>query len=73
MEQFADLRQSFFVGISPTAIKAHVHHSSFETNDFDTQALGHDYLRSKGWTNCWGLGRHVLGSQIFDYWSVKPL
>lgn len=18
--------------------------------------------------NCWGIGRHVLGSQIFDYW-----
>jgi hypothetical protein len=52
---------------------SHVHHSSFEVNDFDTQTLGHDWLRGKGWTNCWGIGRHVLGSQIFDYWYVYTL
>ena len=46
-----------------------VHHSSFETHDFDTQVLGHDWLREKGYKNCWGVGRHVLGSQIFDYWK----
>ncbi|KAH8681099.1 glyoxalase [Xylariales sp. PMI_506] len=45
-----------------------VHHSSYETHDFDTQLLGHDWLREKGYKNCWGVGRHVLGSQIFDYW-----
>ncbi|KAL7629153.1 hypothetical protein AAE478_000672 [Parahypoxylon ruwenzoriense] len=45
-----------------------VHHSSFETHDFDTQVLGHDWLRERGYKNCWGVGRHVLGSQIFDYW-----
>ncbi|RYC63977.1 hypothetical protein CHU98_g2239 [Xylaria longipes] len=45
-----------------------VHHSSYETHDFDTQVLGHDWLREKGYRNCWGVGRHVLGSQIFDYW-----
>ncbi|KAI0538061.1 glyoxalase [Xylaria digitata] len=45
-----------------------VHHSSFETHDFDTQVLGHDWLREKGHKNCWGVGRHVMGSQIFDYW-----
>ncbi|CAK7227588.1 hypothetical protein SCUCBS95973_006592 [Sporothrix curviconia] len=47
---------------------SHVHHSSFETYDFDTQVLGHDWLRAKGYENCWGVGRHVMGSQIFDYW-----
>ncbi|KIH89899.1 oxidoreductase [Sporothrix brasiliensis 5110] len=46
----------------------HVHHTSYETHDFDTQVLGHDWLRAKGYTNCWGVGRHVMGSQIFDYW-----
>lgn len=46
----------------------HVHHTSYETHDFDTQVLGHDWLREKGYKNCWGVGRHVLGSQIFDYW-----
>ncbi|KAK3389261.1 Glyoxalase/Bleomycin resistance protein/Dihydroxybiphenyl dioxygenase [Podospora didyma] len=48
--------------------KMHVHHSSFETHDFDTQVLGHDWLRDKGYENCWGVGRHIMGSQIFDYW-----
>lgn len=50
--------------------KSHVHHSSFETVDFDTQVLGHDWLRDKGYENCWGVGRHIMGSQIFDYWCV---
>lgn len=45
-----------------------MHHTSYETHDFDTQVLGHDWLREKGYKNCWGVGRHVLGSQIFDYW-----
>ncbi|KAK4946509.1 hypothetical protein LTR10_014361 [Elasticomyces elasticus] len=59
---------SFFVAAGPEGPPAHIHHSSYEVNDFDTQTLGHDWLRDKGWTNCWGIGRHVLGSQIFDYW-----
>lgn len=56
----------FFFFEGPKA--PHVHHSSFETHDFDAQVLGHDWLRHKGWTNCWGVGRHIMGSQIFDYW-----
>ena len=26
-------------------------------------------MREKGWTHAWGIGRHILGSQIFDYWQ----
>ncbi|GAB1319458.1 hypothetical protein MFIFM68171_09668 [Madurella fahalii] len=48
--------------------KYHVHHSSFEVHDFDIQSLGHQWLRDKGYDLVWGVGRHVLGSQIFDYW-----
>lgn len=48
--------------------KYHVHHTSYETYDFDTQVLGHDWLRQKGYKSCWGVGRHIMGSQIFDYW-----
>jgi hypothetical protein len=48
--------------------KFHVHHSSFEVFDFDIQMLGHTWLVEKNYENCWGVGRHVLGSQIFDYW-----
>ena len=46
----------------------HVHHASFEVHDFDTQQLGHQWLAKQDYTSVWGVGRHVLGSQIFDYW-----
>lgn len=51
-----------------TGPKFHVHHSSFEVHDMDIQALGHQWLKNKGYELEWGVGRHVLGSQIFDYW-----
>lgn len=57
---------SFFLSAIPKG--AHVHHSSFEVHDFDTQQLGHQWLVQKGYLPAWGIGRHVLGSQIFDYW-----
>lgn len=56
----------FFFFEGPRA--PHVHHSSFETFDYNAQVLGHDWLRHKGYENCWGVGRHIMGSQIFDYW-----
>ncbi|KAH7094882.1 Glyoxalase/Bleomycin resistance protein/Dihydroxybiphenyl dioxygenase [Paraphoma chrysanthemicola] len=65
-DTFSD-HHSFFLNCAPKPT-AHVHHASFEVNDFDTQSLGHNWLQKKGWVNCWGIGRHVLGSQIFDYW-----
>jgi hypothetical protein len=46
----------------------HVHHASFEVHDFDTQQLGHQWLAKQNYTSVWGVGRHILGSQIFDYW-----
>lgn len=42
-------------------------HSAFETIDLDAVALGGRFLAERGWTRAWGVGRHVLGSQIFDY------
>ncbi|KAH6642928.1 Glyoxalase/Bleomycin resistance protein/Dihydroxybiphenyl dioxygenase [Boeremia exigua] len=51
-----------------TAATSHVHHCSFEVHDFDAQALGHAWLAKRGYESVWGVGRHVLGSQIFDYW-----
>jgi len=56
---------SFFFFEGP---KFHIHHSSFEVFDFDVQMLGHTWLTAKKYENCWGVGRHVMGSQIFDYW-----
>lgn len=44
-------------------------HVSFETFDIDAVGQGHQYLKARGWTPHWGIGRHNLGSQFFDYWK----
>jgi catechol 2,3-dioxygenase-like lactoylglutathione lyase family enzyme len=43
-------------------------HAAFEVADFDDLMCGHDWLKERGRRHEWGVGRHVLGSQIFDYW-----
>lgn len=43
-------------------------HTAYETLDIDSVGQGAQYLRWKGWKHYWGIGRHILGSQIFDYW-----
>lgn len=45
-----------------------IHHSSFEVEDMDTQFMGHQWLQQRGHELVWGIGRHVHGSQLFDYW-----
>jgi catechol 2,3-dioxygenase-like lactoylglutathione lyase family enzyme len=44
------------------------HHAAFEVRDLDDLMGGADYLTAKGHRHEWGVGRHVLGSQVFDYW-----
>ncbi len=43
-------------------------HAAFEVLDADDLLSGHHHLKAKGYAHEWGVGRHVLGSQIFDYW-----
>jgi catechol 2,3-dioxygenase-like lactoylglutathione lyase family enzyme len=43
-------------------------HAAFEVEDIDAVMLGHEHLRDAGHTHHAGIGRHVLGSQVFDYW-----
>ncbi|MFW0795075.1 VOC family protein [Gordonia sp. CPCC 205515] len=43
-------------------------HSAYQVRDLDTLAAGGEYLREKGRYRSWGIGRHIQGSQIFDYW-----
>lgn len=47
-----------------------VHHTSYETLDLDALGMGAEWLKEKGWEkqHVWGIGRHCLGSQVFDYW-----
>lgn len=44
-------------------------HAAFEVVDADAVGMGQRALRERGWKHAWGIGRHILGSQIFDYWS----
>ncbi|KAK4892348.1 hypothetical protein LTR27_009182 [Elasticomyces elasticus] len=66
-QDLVDHHTLFLTTLAP-GVKPHVHHCSFEIHDFDTQALGHQWLAEKGYQSVWGVGRHILGSQIFDYW-----
>jgi catechol 2,3-dioxygenase-like lactoylglutathione lyase family enzyme len=43
-------------------------HAAFELVDADAVGMGQRVLREKGYQHAWGIGRHILGSQIFDYW-----
>ena len=50
--------------------KTGLNHLSFEVPDIDDVAVGHDYLAQFGtYEHMWGIGRHVLGSQVYDYWA----
>lgn len=50
-------------------LTANMLHVSLETFDIESVGQGHQYLRARGWTHFWGVGRHLLGSQFFDYWK----
>ncbi|WBY00238.1 VOC family protein [Ramlibacter tataouinensis] len=50
------------------AAETGVHHCSFEMQDIDAVFGAHDYLLQKGYRLECGVGRHLVGSQIFDYW-----
>ena len=50
--------------------KAGLNHFSFEVHDVDDVFHGHDRLMKLGkYEHIWGLGRHMLGSQVYDYWA----
>ncbi|WP_370246651.1 VOC family protein [Nocardioides sp.] len=43
-------------------------HSAFQVSDLDALAAGGEFLADAGYRRSWGIGRHIQGSQIFDYW-----
>jgi catechol 2,3-dioxygenase-like lactoylglutathione lyase family enzyme len=50
--------------------KTGLNHLSFEVQSFDDLMVGHESLKQAGkYNHMWGIGRHVLGSQIYDYWQ----
>jgi hypothetical protein len=50
--------------------RAGLNHLSFEVPDIDAVFVDHQYLKALGkYEHMWGIGRHILGSQVFDYWA----
>jgi catechol 2,3-dioxygenase-like lactoylglutathione lyase family enzyme len=43
-------------------------HSAYQVADLDALGAGGEHLLAQGFQRSWGIGRHVQGSQIFDYW-----
>jgi hypothetical protein len=43
-------------------------HSAYQVADLDAVAAGGEFLKDRGYKRAWGIGRHIQGSQIFDYW-----
>jgi hypothetical protein len=49
--------------------RAGLSHLSFEVPDVDAVFMDHEYLTRLGkYEHMWGVGRHLLGSQVYDYW-----
>jgi catechol 2,3-dioxygenase-like lactoylglutathione lyase family enzyme len=47
-----------------------LNHVSFEVLDVDDVFMGNEHMRkSGGYEHVWGVGRHLLGSNVFDYWA----
>jgi len=50
------------------AIEEKYEHSAYEVIDLDALGQGQQVLRAQGHKHMWGIGRHLIGSQLFDYW-----
>jgi hypothetical protein len=68
-KDYSDHHTLFLQRAPPEVAMTYLHHSSYEVADVDTQFMGHQHLAKQGWKSIWGIGRHILGSQIFDYWQ----
>ncbi len=44
-------------------------HAAFEVSNLDDLMLGHQHLKARKREPAWGVGRHIMGSQVFDYWK----
>ena len=44
-------------------------HAAFEVANLDDLMLGHQHLKAAKRQPAWGVGRHIMGSQVFDYWN----
>ena len=64
-EAYVDHHTLFLVGTG----KPEFNHAAFEVADWDSLMHGHDALQKAEYEHRWGVGKHLLGSQVFDYWK----
>jgi catechol 2,3-dioxygenase-like lactoylglutathione lyase family enzyme len=49
--------------------KTGLNHVSYEAQDIDAVFQDHEHIKALGkYQHMWGIGRHLLGSQVYDYW-----
>jgi catechol 2,3-dioxygenase-like lactoylglutathione lyase family enzyme len=63
-ERYVDHHTLFLLGLGTAAFN----HAAFEVANFDDLMSGHSHLTARERHAQWGIGRHILGSQIYDYW-----
>lgn len=64
-ERFVDHHVFFCIRMP----RAGLNHMSYEVADVDAVFAGHEHIGGKGkYRHAWGVGRHLLGSQVYDYW-----
>lgn len=64
-EEYVDHHSLFLIAYDHAGLQ----HVSFEVPDFDAVMADHDYLKHlERYDHVWGIGRHLLGAQVFDYW-----
>ena len=64
-EEFVDHHTLFFID----AGHADFNHAAFEVANWDVLMQGHYELKKAGHQHSFGVGKHILGSQTFDYWK----
>jgi len=65
----ADHHSILFGGTMASGGVTGLNHLSWEVIDIDDVLAGSSHLAARKRAHEWGVGRHLLGSQIFDYWK----
>ncbi|AOW12034.1 hypothetical protein LPB72_13620 [Hydrogenophaga crassostreae] len=64
-EEYVDHHVVGFFGMGAPGI----HHFSFEVQGIEQQMVAHRHLQKANYQPVWGVGRHPLGSHVFDMWK----
>ena len=57
------------VCLAPPGVEPGLDHVSFEVEDWDSVMVGHEHLQAAGYEHKMGIGRHIMGAQVYDYWK----